>query len=123
MKSEDKNNLLKKIIIILMIILVSIFCVLMMIQNYIKIRNTRIQNAIITGNFDSIKDILEYYDCKYINDKKSDLEGFSVDIYVNFKCNLYDGEERSNLGDIIITFFDINNDFFQNNSNRLLHFE
>ena len=95
MKSEDKNNLLKKIIIILMIILVSIFCILMMIQNYIKIRNARIQNAIITGNFDSIKDILEYYDCKYINEKKSDLEGFSVDIYTNFKCNLYDDEESN----------------------------
>lgn len=95
MKSEDKNNLLKKIIIILMIILVSIFCVLMMIQNYIKIRNTRIQNAIITGNFNSIKEILEYYNCKYIKEKKSDLEGFSFDIYTEFKYGLYD-EEKSN---------------------------
>lgn len=91
----ERKKLLKKIIVILMIILVSILCVLMMIQNYIKIKNSRIQNAIITGNFDSIKDILEYYDCKYIKEEKSELDGFSTDIYTNFRYNLYDDEESN----------------------------
>ena len=95
MKIEEKNKLLKKIILILIIVLISVLCILMMIQNYINIKNSRIQNAIVTGNFDSIKDILEYYDCEYIKEQKSELEDFSMDIYTKFKYNLYDNEESN----------------------------
>ena len=92
----EKNNLVnKKIFIVIISILAVILCISMMILNYMELKKDRIKQAEITGNFNSIKDILEYYECKYIKIQKSDVEGFSVDIYTKFKYDLYD-EEKNN---------------------------
>ena len=95
MKQKVEKVLTRKVFIIIVTILLSIVCVLMMIQNYLKIKEQRMQNAIVTGNFDSIRDILEYYDCVYIKHKKSQEEGYSVDIYTKFKYDLYDDDESN----------------------------
>lgn len=85
----------KKIFIIIISLLAVILCVCMMILNYFDLQQQNRETAEITGNFNSIKDILEYYGCKHIKTKKSDLEDFSFDIYTSFKYNLYDDEESN----------------------------
>lgn len=92
----EKNNILnKKIFIIIISILAGVLCISMMILNYMELKKDRIKQAEITGNFNSIKDILEYYECKHIKTENSEIEDFSVDIYTSFKYDLYD-EEKNN---------------------------
>ena len=89
------KEICKKILIVIVAILLIVVCIYMSILNYIKIDQQNLQEAEITGNFNSIEDILKYYGCKHIKTRKSELEGFSVDIYTSFKYELYDGEENN----------------------------
>lgn len=85
----------KKIIIMLMFILTVILCIVVLLLASINNKNEEKQLAIVTGKFDSIKDILEYYGCQYKNEGKSEQEGFELDIYTIFKYELYDGEKSN----------------------------
>lgn len=90
-----KNLLNRKIFIIIIMILAISLCILMMILNYLNLKNQRIETIKATGEFTSIRDILEYYDCEYIKEEKSEEENFELDIYTKFKYDLYDGEESN----------------------------
>ncbi len=90
-KEANKKRFMIIAIIILTVMLV--FC--MVLMSSLKAKNEQKQQAIMSGNFASVKDILEYYGCKFIRIKREETEGFKVNIYTQFKYNLYE-DEKSN---------------------------
>lgn len=93
-KFIDKTKT-KKIIIIAFSILCSVLLVFVIALASLIEKNNQKQLEIDDKNFSSIKNILEYYGCKYKKEKESELEDFSLDIYTTFKYNLYD-DQKSN---------------------------
>ena len=99
----------KKIIITMIVILVVILSIFLIILSSVQAKKEEKEQAILSENFSSIKDILEYYGCKFIKTTDSREDGFSVDIYTTFKYNLYDGDES-------------NEKFYQNVINKIAQF-
>lgn len=91
----QKEIMLKKIIIIGIAILMVLLCIFLIALNFINTKTEKKQQNIISGQFSSIKEILEHYGCKYKGEKNSELDEFEIDIYTIFKCNLYDGEDSN----------------------------
>lgn len=85
----------KKIIIAMIVSLVAILAIFLIALNTVQIKKEEKEQAILSENFSSIKDILEYYGCKFIKTTDSQEEGFSIDIYTTFPYGLYD-EDKSN---------------------------
>lgn len=85
----------KRKIVIGLIILVFVLAFCLALLHSIKIKNEQKEQAIMSGNFASIKDILEHYGCKYIRMKEQATEGFKVDIYTEFKYELYENEKSN----------------------------
>lgn len=85
----------KKTIIITIVVLTLVLAICTVILSSLKIKNEQKQQAILSGNFNSIKDILEYYGCRYIGMKEQATEGFKVDITTEFKVDLYEGEKSN----------------------------
>lgn len=85
----------KKVMIIAIVVLTLILAVCSILLSSLKAKDEQKQQAILSGNFNSIKDILEYYGCRYIGMKEEATEGFKVDIDTEFKYDLYE-EESSN---------------------------
>ena len=93
-KNQNKIYIKKVIIIVIVILTLNLACCTAILSS-IKTKDEQKQEAILSGNFQSIKDILEYYGCKYIRIKEEATEGFKVDIYTEFKYDLYE-DEKSN---------------------------
>ena len=82
----------KKLIIIILIVII-LFLVLGNLFSYLKNKNKE-YNSI--DDFDTIKELVEYYKCEYKTTKNSSEEGFSKDIYLSFMDNPIDEEGNTN---------------------------
>lgn len=82
----------KKLIIIILIIIILIIA-LGNLFTYLKNKDKE-YNSI--DDFDSVKELVQYYGCKYIRTKNSSEEGFSKDIYISFMTNPIDEEGNTN---------------------------
>lgn len=87
---HKKQRILMAIVILTLILA---FCT--MLVSSLNAKKEQKEQAIVSGKFESIKDILEYYGCKYIRIKEEETEGFKVDIYTEFKYDLYE-DDKSN---------------------------
>ncbi len=92
---NEKQLYRKKIWIVSMVFLTLILCLAVMMLNLTHQKREEKQLAIATGNFKSIKDIVEYYGCQYEKQENSELEGYELDCYIVFKYELYDGEKSN----------------------------
>ena len=86
---------LKKTVMLMIAVLMLILLFFLIALHALNTKQTQKQEAILSGEFQSIKDILEYYGCEFKSVKNSDLEGFLYDIYTSFKYDLYT-QEKSN---------------------------
>lgn len=90
-KYKDQNNKNYAIRIIVLLVLIFIFFLFnLILSNYGK------AEKINTDNIDSIKDVIEFYESKYISETSSTEEGFNTDAYVEFKYPLYSENKSSN---------------------------
>ena len=95
-KYKNENQIhIKRRFITAMIVLTLILGIVSILLGSISQKKQEKEVAIAAGKFNSIKDILEYYDCQYKREKKSQLEEFDLDIYAVFKYDLYDGEKSN----------------------------
>lgn len=85
----------KKMIIIAIALLTVMLTAFIIALNFIDTKDKEKEQAIMTGEFSSIKDILEYYGCQFKTSKDSEMDGFELDIYTIFKYDLYDDEESN----------------------------
>ena len=83
----------KKLIIIIICIVIIVFLVLGNLFSYLKNKN-KTYNSI--NDFDSIKELVEYYGCDYKTTKNSSEDGFSKDIYLSFMTNPIDENGNTN---------------------------
>ncbi len=83
----------KKLIIIIICIVIIVFLVLGNLFSYLKNKN-KTYNSI--NDFDSIKELVEYYGCDYKTTKNSSEDGFSKDIYLSFMTNPIDEDGNTN---------------------------
>lgn len=93
-KNEKKKEIQKKIIIIVMILVVILIASLIILDSFKHVAQKQKQ-VMIEGKLDTVEDVINYYGCKFIKLVESKEDGFSSDIYLNFKYNLYD-EDKSN---------------------------
>ena len=88
MKKNKKNK--RKIIIIAVIIFIII---LLILGFYLRNKNISNSSNSINTSFQTIEDIITFYESKYIKQENSKVEGYDLDIYVGFKYNLFEGNE------------------------------
>jgi len=93
-KNKKQFNMKNVILIGIAIAILALLITLTALASIME-KNKQNEIEISTGNFSSIKNILEYYGCKYKGEKSSELDGFYLDIYAVFKYDLYE-DEKSN---------------------------
>lgn len=82
MKKKKKMSKKKKIILIVAIVILLILLIV-----FASIR----QNNVDTDKeIDSLEDMIESLDCKYISRRESEDENYYLDIYLEFKCSTYE---------------------------------
>ena len=81
----------KKLIIIITVII--LLLVLGNLFSYLINKNKKYDSI---DDFDTIKELVEYYGCKYKNTKNSKEDGFTKDIYLSFMDNPIDEEGNTN---------------------------
>jgi len=92
MKKYKINNNNK--IIIIAGCLVFILIILLMLLNIVE-KEISQKPINVLGVFDTVEEVIEYYDCKYIRESKSKTDGFSIDIMLVFKEPLYTNDESN----------------------------
>ena len=88
-----KKNQKKMNKILLCILAVIIFVLIILNAILASLKQNAVEENIDYENISSVKDVLNYYGCKYISEDISTLDGFSKDIRLVFACQLYDGEK------------------------------
>ena len=106
MNNNEKYR--KKLINLMVVLLVFLFIFLISLAS-INAKNKEKEQSKLGGAFSSIQEILEYYGCKYIKERDSELERFSIDIYTTFKMDLFTDDES-------------NEDFYNNVINAIANF-
>lgn len=86
---------LKKLIIRAVVVLTVVLLIFLIALNYINTENEEKQEAIMSGQFRSIDELLEYYGCQLKKTRDSELEGFVMDIYAVLKYDLYTEDESN----------------------------
>ncbi len=84
----------KRNIAIAFFILIAILIVFVIVLSYIIIRENNSQE-LSYSNLSTVEDVLNYYGCTYISEKKSKDENYDIDITLKFKYELYDGEKSN----------------------------
>lgn len=99
MQNDINQNQLKRRIIILSAVVALVFAMLILIALLNDIQSNRRQNEQleVVDEFHSIEEILKYHGCRFIRSRDSSEQGFLIDIYTNFKYDLYENE-KSNEG-------------------------
>lgn len=90
-----KKNQKKMNKILLCILAVIIFVLIILNAILASLKQNAVEENIDYENISSVKDVLNYYGCKYISEDLSTLDGFSKDIRLVFACQLYDGEKSN----------------------------
>ena len=90
-KYKNQNNKNYAIRIIVLLVLIFIFFLFnFIIENYNK--NEQVSSSSIS----SIKDVIEYYNSKYIKEYNNTSDGYTVGAYVEFKYLLYNDDKTNN---------------------------
>ena len=90
---NQSNTQVKKVLIVFLILLVF---VLILLFYLLSIASNKNEVQLNYNNLETIEDVLKYYQCEYISEKNSDIEGYSVDIRLKFRYNLYNEDDTSN---------------------------
>lgn len=99
MKRNKKNK--RKIIIISVIVFMIILIVARII--ILKKNNNDEQGTNINTDFQSLEDIITFYESKYIKQEESKTDGYDLDIYIGFKYNLFEeNESKENFFKMVI---------------------
>lgn len=91
-KDQNKQNY-KKILIVLFVLVFILIIAEILLK---KLENKIDAPEISYDNLSSIKEVVEYYESKYISEELSSVENFYLDVYVNFKVPLYEDNDESN---------------------------
>ena len=96
---KTKNKKSKKYIIIALVLII-LTTVIILIA-----RNSKEKQFTTMDDFTEIKQVIEYLNCKYIKEKKSEDKNYDIDVYVEFVVNLYneDGSSEENFYTRLIT--------------------
>lgn len=92
MNNKQKN---KMILTLIACFFLSLLVILVMISNYLKVEKEEYKQAVLSGQSETLQDVVEKHENVYIKDQKSKEKGFFIDIYVVFKHDLYDGENSN----------------------------
>lgn len=113
-KYKNQNQVhIKGVGIMAFCILTLFLCICIIGIIYINTNNNPNYTVNDETKFSSVKSIVEYYGCKYKKEKTSSKDGFLVDIYLEFKYELYNNEESNekfynNIIEDIAYFLDYN---------------
>ncbi len=78
------------------LILLFLFIILMIALILLRFLNLEVEKKNVTyANINTVEDVLNYYKCTYISEKKSLADNIDTDINLKFRYNLYD-DENSN---------------------------
>ena len=95
---KKKMNKKKKKIIIITTLVVLFFVILIVL---LKISENKPINSKDEAN--SLQSIVEFCECKFISSRESEVDGYSLDIYLEFKYDTYqDGESKQPYYDVTI---------------------
>ena len=78
--------------IILLIIAIIVFVAIIVIRNLLIANKAKNKQYNSLDDFQNPKEVIEYMGGKYIKENESTDENFKLDIYANFKVDLYTGE-------------------------------
>lgn len=101
MKKKNKKamNKRKKKIIIISTVIIAFFIILIVVMKLAQ-SNKKIDSI---NEANSLQRVVEFCECKYISSKDSDLDGYNMDIYLEFKYDTYqDGESKQAYYDVTI---------------------
>lgn len=97
MKNKNKKLLTKKekriLICLAIIIFIIIIGISMLPTKMKKTRQEETKKDDLSENLSSIEETITYLESTYISMEESNQEGIDLDIYLNFKYNLYEGKE------------------------------
>lgn len=85
MKKKKKMNRKKKIILISSIAVILFILLIVLLK--VRQENKEINNI---NEATTLKQVIEFCECKYISSKESDAENYKMDIYMEFKYNPYE---------------------------------
>ena len=91
-KNSTKKN---KYLLIIITFCFTICLLLLFIVSILK-NNINKTELVLSGVFENVEDVLKYYQCKYISEKKSTVSPYEIDINLIFKCPLYSEQDESN---------------------------
>ena len=98
-KTKKKLNKKKKIIIIAVIVLVVFIGLIALLKIH---QNNQEISSINDAN--SLQQVIEFCECRFISSKDSDADGYRMDIYLEFKYDPYqDGESKQPFYDVTIS--------------------
>ena len=101
MKKKNKKamNKRKKKIIIISTVIIAFFIILIVVMKLAQ-SNKKIDSI---NEANSLQRVVEFCECKFISSKDSDLDGYNMDIYLEFKYDTYqDGESKQAYYDVTI---------------------
>ncbi len=94
-KKWNRNNNDYRIRIVVLFFAIFILLILNMILSRISKQST--DNVEVEhDNLTNVRQVVEYYKCTYISEEKSQEQGYSLDIYLNFSKLPYDENDESN---------------------------
>lgn len=90
---KEQNTKKYKIIIIILFILVFVLMILSILLDKTKKEQP---SDVAYDNIKTIKEVIEYYDSKYISENESEEKDYNLDVYLKFKVLPYNEDNTSN---------------------------
>ena len=78
-----------KVIIVIVITLLVLVIVLVQVRNFLMEREIKETPYTTVEEFSELQELITYLDCEYIGEETSTDENFTLDIYLEFKYDLY----------------------------------
>lgn len=98
-KTRKKMNKKKKIIIIAIIVLIVFIGLIALLK--VHQDNQEISSV---NDANSLQQVIEFCECEFISSKESDVDGYTMDIYMKFKYDPYqDGQTKQPFYDVTIS--------------------
>ena len=91
-KDQNKKNYTRNIIVLFVMIFI-LFIALVILG---KIQKKQLAPKVSYDSLSTVKEVIEYYESKYISENESEDGSFYLDIYLTFKVLPYDEDDNSN---------------------------
>ena len=88
---KEKKKL--KLIIIIILVLIFLFVTGLILYKALVEKNNEVSSI---EDFENVKEIIEYNECKYIKTSNSDEDGFEKDIYLEFSKGVIEEDGTTN---------------------------